>query len=216
MGSSFFSRVWHYIIAPDDIIYSVATVLLYPTLFAEVTALLWVSYQTGSFTLEAVRRHKARKRFDVDASATEIADARRAGDQLGVLSVLARFEYGPVVGPVARQLQDKGMTKLRALKCMGDAERVAMRQLDKTRLFIRIGPILGLMGTLIPISPALVGLAKGDTQTLSANLVVAFSTTVVGLLIGSVSYVISVARERFYAQDMADLEYVLERLGRVQ
>ena len=67
------------------------------------------------------------------------------------------------------------------------------------------------MGTLIPISPALVALAQGDTQTLSANLVVAFSTTVVGLIIGGTGYICSIIRERMYAQDLADLEYVLER-----
>jgi len=69
------------------------------------------------------------------------------------------------------------------------------------------------MGTLIPISPALVALAAGDVKTLSANLIIAFSTTVVGLLIGAIAYLVSLARERAYTQDLSDLEYVLERAG---
>jgi len=73
--------------------------------------------------------------------------------------------------------------------------------------------MLGLMGTLIPISPALVGLAQGDVQTLSDNLVIAFSTTVVGLLIGGIGYVISTVRERTYLQDIGDIEYALEITG---
>jgi biopolymer transport protein ExbB/TolQ len=77
-------------------------------------------------------------------------------------------------------------------------------------MLVRLGPILGLMGTLIPISPALVGLAQGDVQTLSDNLVVAFSTTVVGLLIGAIGYVVSTVRERKYLQDISDIEYALE------
>ena len=79
-------------------------------------------------------------------------------------------------------------------------------------MLVRIGPMLGLMGTLIPIAPALVGLAQGDVQTLSDNLVIAFSTTVVGLLIGGVAYVVSAVRDRLYTQDVSDIEYVLDLL----
>ena len=77
---------------------------------------------------------------------------------------------------------------------------------------IRLGPILGLITTLIPISPALVGLAKGDVQTLSDNLVVAFSTTVVGLLIGGMGYLMTAVRERLYNHDISDVEYVLDTM----
>ena len=110
-------------------------------------------------------------------------------------------------------LSAQGVTRLRALKVLTDTEQVAARLLDRTRIFIRVGPILGLMGTLIPISPALVALAAGDVKTLSANLIIAFSTTVVGLLIGLFAYLVSLARERAYTQDLSDLEYVLERAG---
>ncbi len=78
-------------------------------------------------------------------------------------------------------------------------------------MLVRIGPILGLMGTLIPISPALVGLAQGDVDTLSNNLVIAFSTTVVGLLIGGIAYVITTVRDRYYRQDIVDIEYLFDR-----
>jgi biopolymer transport protein ExbB/TolQ len=64
------------------------------------------------------------------------------------------------------------------------------------------------MGTLIPLSPALDGLAKGDVTKLSENLRVAFSVTVLGLLIGAVAFAISLVRDRLYAQDLSDLEYV--------
>lgn len=209
----FAARVVHYLATPQDVIYAIASALLYPVLFIEVAALLYVAFQAGALTIEAVKRHRARKRFDVKALAKEIVAVRGTAEEPKAVRALKRFEYGPIVGPVARALVAEGVTRTDVLKLLGDAERAAMRRLDKTRVFIRIGPILGLMGTLIPISPALVGLAQGDTQTLSANLVVAFSTTVVGLLIGSIGYLVSLTRERMYAQDMADLEYVLEHLG---
>ena len=64
------------------------------------------------------------------------------------------------------------------------------------------------MGTLIPLSPALTGLANGNTTALSENLRVAFSVTVVGLLVGAVAFAISLSRDRMYGQDLSDLEYV--------
>ena len=77
---------------------------------------------------------------------------------------------------------------------------------------MRVGPLLGLMGTLIPLAPALQALADGDTQKLADNLTVAFSVTVLGLLIGGIAFVISIMRDRFYSQDISDLEYLLELL----
>ena len=64
------------------------------------------------------------------------------------------------------------------------------------------------MGTLIPLSPALTGLANGNTTALSQNLRVAFSVTVVGLLIGAVAFGLSLSRDRMYGQDLSDLEYL--------
>ncbi|HYZ80431.1 MAG TPA: MotA/TolQ/ExbB proton channel family protein, partial [Solirubrobacteraceae bacterium] len=75
-------------------------------------------------------------------------------------------------------------------------------------MLVRAGPALGLMGTLIPLSPALTGLANGNTTALSQNLRVAFSVTVVGLLIGAVAFGLSLSRDRLYGQDLSDLEYI--------
>jgi biopolymer transport protein ExbB/TolQ len=75
-----------------------------------------------------------------------------------------------------------------------------------------MGPALGLMGTLIPLSPALVGLADGDVAVLSENLRVAFSVTVAGLFVGAVAFAISLVRDRLYGQDYSDVEYAAETL----
>jgi len=209
----FVSGIGYYLSAPEKIIFAVATALLYPVLFIEVGALLYAAYECGSVTREMYVRRRARKSLNIETTAAEMAVARAANDDAKMTAALDRFDFGPVVGPAARKLSAHGTTRVRALKVLADAEQAAIRRLDKTRVLIRIGPMLGLMGTLIPISPALVGLAQGDTQTLSTNLVTAFSTTVVGLLIGALAYIVSLIRERAYAQDLADLEYVLEHSG---
>src|SRR6201997_2574005 len=93
-------------------------------------------------------------------------------------------------------------------KALADFDFDSQRRLARTRLLVRAGPALGLMGTLIPLSPALTGLANGNTAQLSHDLRVAFSVTVVGLLIGAVAFALSLSRDRMYSQDLSDLEYL--------
>jgi biopolymer transport protein ExbB/TolQ len=71
------------------------------------------------------------------------------------------------------------------------------------------------MGTLIPLGPALSGLSSGDMASLAANLVVAFTATVVGLLISGVAYGVGLARRTWYSRDLTDLEFVAQRLAGV-
>ena len=101
-------------------------------------------------------------------------------------------------------------TRIERLLQEYDAE--SGRKLGNTRLLIRVGPMLGLMGTLIPLGPALLGLSAGNIEQLANNLVIAFTSTVVGLLIGAVSLTVASVRQRWYSQDMDDMEYMAELL----
>ncbi|MDE7077919.1 MAG: MotA/TolQ/ExbB proton channel family protein, partial [Alistipes sp.] len=66
----------------------------------------------------------------------------------------------------------------------------------------------GLMGTLIPMGPALVGLAAGDIASMAYNMQVAFATTVVGLFASAVGFITQQIKQRWYLQGMTDLEFV--------
>jgi hypothetical protein len=68
----------------------------------------------------------------------------------------------------------------RISKRLADYEYRHLRSLERTRILVRFGPALGLMGTLIPLSPRLSGLAHGNVTALTSNLQVAFSVTVTG------------------------------------
>lgn len=85
-------------------------------------------------------------------------------------------------------------------------------RLDRLLLGIRLGPILGLAGTLIPLGPTLLALTKWDLSALSSQLVIAFNATIVGLFIGGTCYAIHLVRRRWYRADLTDLEYALPRL----
>lgn len=80
--------------------------------------------------------------------------------------------------------------------------------LDKSRRLIKFGPMLGLMGTLIPMGPALVGLASGDISAMAYNMQVAFATTVVGMVIAAIGIANLQINERYYAYTINDLDYI--------
>ena len=84
------------------------------------------------------------------------------------------------------------------------------KRLDRVRLLVRAGPGLGLMGTLIPLSPALAALGNGNAQVLADELQTAFAITVVGVAIGLIAFTVALFHERFYSRDLADLEYLRE------
>lgn len=81
-----------------------------------------------------------------------------------------------------------------------------------TDIVAKIAPMFGLMGTLIPLGPGLMALGQGDTKTLSGSLLIAFDTTVAGLISAAVAYAISFVRKRWYEQYMVGLETIMETI----
>jgi len=112
-------------------------------------------------------------------------------------------------GPVSAHLD---LFSINLEKLLQKVEIMVSKRLERTRVMVRLGPMFGLMGTLIPMGPALIALTKGDVNTLANNLIIAFGTTVVGLLIGGVFYLISMVRTRWYKDDMNDIHYICEVL----
>ena len=76
----------------------------------------------------------------------------------------------------------------------------------------RIGPTLGLMGTLIPMGPGLAALGAGDVNTLANAIIVAFDTTVVGIGAGAVAYFVSKVRRRWYEEYLSNLDALADAL----
>ncbi len=84
--------------------------------------------------------------------------------------------------------------------------------LGKSRSLIKFGPMLGLMGTLIPMGPALVGLASGDFGTMAYNMQVAFATTVVGMVIAAIGVASLQINQRYYAYTINDIEFIYTKI----
>ena len=93
-----------------------------------------------------------------------------------------------------------------ARKLIENEENLTDKSLEVTDIITRIGPTLGLMGTLIPLGTGLAALGSGDVNTLSQSLIVAFDTTVVGIGSGAVAYVVSKLRNRWYEEYLSNLD----------
>ncbi|HHU96416.1 MAG TPA: hypothetical protein GXX67_04025 [Petrimonas sp.] len=91
---------------------------------------------------------------------------------------------------------------------LSEFENKAEKDLSLPRMLSKIGPILGLLGTLIAMSPALVGLSTGDISGMAYNMQVVFATTVVGLVISAVGFVTLQLKQRWYAAELNKLDYV--------
>ena len=87
-------------------------------------------------------------------------------------------------------------------------ENEAEKDVSLSKMLAKIGPVLGLIGTLISMSPALVGLSTGDISGMAYNMQVVFATTVVGLVISAVGLISMQFKQRWYAKDVNNLDYV--------
>ena len=145
-----------------------------------------------------------------------------------LLNALQTLEYPPEEtilqsGLLERQKQalltvcaQKALTPLKRESLAGElleAEKAHYELRVKiTDLVMRLGPMFGLLGTLIPLGPGIIALGRGDTYTLSTSLLTAFDTTIAGLIAAAVATVISAVRKRWYARYMGLLSSVMECL----
>ena len=90
-----------------------------------------------------------------------------------------------------------------------------VRITNRTDLVTRLGPMLGLMATLIPLGPGLIALGEGDPRTLADSLMTAFDATVIGLATGGLAFAISRLRKRWYEDYLSTLEVLMESLMEV-
>lgn len=89
-------------------------------------------------------------------------------------------------------------------------EQMAAKRIERTDFLTRIAPMLGLMGTLIPLGPGLAALGDGNLDILTTAMSVAFDTTVLGLLVGIIGFVAGRLRRRWYELTFTAMENSIE------
>ncbi|MBI5309588.1 MAG: MotA/TolQ/ExbB proton channel family protein [Actinobacteria bacterium] len=194
-----------------DAVNEVAKGLRYPVLILALLALALVAYELGRLAVEAFQRSQ-RTKEPFDQLSRRAQHTAWSGDSAGAQAILNEYAYNGALkqAAVATMFAQNPVDAQRSLV---DYDLYVSKRLDRVRLLVRSGPALGLMGTLIPLAPALAALGEGDAKVLADELQTAFAITVVGVAIGLIAFGVAVVRERYYTKDLADLEYLREIRG---
>ncbi len=186
-------------------IYLIASSLFYPVLFLLVVLTVWILIYGGSFFaewLERVRLFKYQPE-DLPKIIKEPDDRRIFSHRVNYyIENLRRILVNPgesIEVVVENILQEKTLS--------------LWKSLDRARMVIRVGPSLGLIGTLIPMGTGLAALSQGDMTKLSTDLVIAFTTTVVGLAVGITAYFFYTIKRRWIEEDIKNIELATEILA---
>ena len=163
----------------------------------------------------AIAEYTSRRKVPVGTIRDLIYDINRAESVDALKNVIANAKI-----PKA---QKRALDEIASSSELGEASREAlarklfefeeektMNTLQKTDIITRIGPTLGLMGTLIPMGPGLAALGAGDINTLASSLTVAFNTTIVGIGSGALCYFIGKVRSGWYDRYLSDLDALID------
>ena len=190
----------------SDILYWISTGLLVPDIVLLIVlfgrALLLVGSFYGQYL--SIRKTEALLRNELNAltpaTVMELADTLPEKSSSLVISYI-------------RQVLQAHESPAQIQRLLANFEIAADKDLAISKTLTKLGPILGLMGTLIPMGPALAGLASGDMASMAYNMQIAFATTVVGLVAGAVGFLTQQVKQRWYLQDMTNLEFLSELLN---
>jgi biopolymer transport protein ExbB/TolQ len=182
-------------------IYLISSSLLYPVLLLLVLLTLLIIVYAGSFLAEWLERARLQPCPPQQLPAilvsgkSSTAVSHRVNHYIRTLQQIEKNKSGGEVA-VENLLQE---TTLRLWKSM-----------DRLRILVRAAPSLGLIGTLIPMGTGLAALGQGDMTRLTTDLVIAFTTTVVGLAIGTVAFFLYTIRRRWIEEDIKNMELATE------
>ena len=196
----------HYI---SDILYWISTGLLVPVIVLLILlfgrALLLIGSFFGQYL--SVRKTEALLKQNFDAL-----------DGNNVTTLAERLPNGQkslVVSYIRRMLEHKD-SEAHLQKLLSDFEIASAADLATSKTLAKMGPMLGLMGTLIPMGPALVGLSTGDIASMAYNMQVAFATTVVGLFSAAIGFITGHVKARWYQHDSVNLQFLADLLTEKQ
>lgn len=131
-----------------------------------------------------------------------------AGNLSELSGRLPKSNRSPFIDHLDDLLTREGLTEDYVNYVISSYENVCEKDLSLSKLLTKVGPVLGLVGTLIAMSPALVGLSSGDIGAMAYNMQVVFATTVVGLVISLAGLVTLQYKQRWYTKDVALLDYI--------
>ncbi|WP_459189769.1 MotA/TolQ/ExbB proton channel family protein [Parabacteroides sp. APC149_11_2_Y6] len=156
----------------------------------------------GSFVNQYIQRAKQDKQLRLRMAGLDASSIRNFSEELN-------DEPDNLFNNTARSILSVSSTAT-ANRILSEYEIIADAELGKYKVLVKFGPILGLMGTLIPMGPALAGLSTGDISSMAYNMQVAFATTVLGLFSGAVGFILLQVKQRWFTSDLVYLDFLSE------
>ena len=190
----------------SDILYWISTGLLVPDIVLLIVLFGRALLLVGSFYGQYLSIRKTEALLRNELNALTPATVMELAEKLPEKSSSLVISY-------IRQVLQAHESPAQIQRLLANFEIAADKDLAISKTLTKLGPILGLMGTLIPMGPALAGLASGDIASMSDNMHIAFATTVVGLVAGAVGFLTQQVKQRWYLQDMTNLEFLSELLN---
>jgi biopolymer transport protein ExbB/TolQ len=181
---------------------------------APVMALLWVGifavlFASGAALMELVARRRERQGFDLEAWLRQGAVLDSQVERVRRLPQPLRELLDEVRSARGESLADGALENL-----LLEREERLRRSLNLPRALVKVGPSLGLLGTLIPMGTSLASLASGNLEAMAGQMVVAFTTTIIGLAIGTLAYVIATVRQGWLNEAVREQRYLAEHIAR--
>ncbi|NPE29123.1 MotA/TolQ/ExbB proton channel family protein [Methanococcoides sp. SA1] len=199
-----------------QLMYTASAALLYPVVILLLLAVATSLGLIGEFISEYAKRHRNVR--ELEKVGRSVQESVKASSLDNAAEKLHSLDQNQLVTSFAKDAGDYlKQNSISSIDWLSEEYEVRMtKRLEQTKILSTVAPMLGLMGTLIPLGPALIGLAQGDILQLANNLMIAFATTVLGLFAGVVGYVLTLVRKRWYWQDMADIDYLVDSMGSEQ
>lgn len=194
-----------------SLIHIISESLLTPVIILLVISVIIVLLAFGGIINEFISR-KAIKSKELEELIRNVSFSKDVSQMKDVIDKSNLFDYQKEVLNRIADNHDIGREARKALasELISDEETRLIKRTNKTDILVRVGPILGLLGTLIPLGPGLAALGSGDISTLAQALTIAFDTTVTGLSVGALAYVISKFKKQWYESDLIVTETIAE------
>lgn len=195
----------------SSFIHIVSESLLTPVMILIVVGLIVVILCIGGLINERISR-KAISSEELESLVRDVSFSQSHSEIEKHIEESNLFDFQKNVFVKIANNYDIGSEARKALasELISAEETKLIKSTNKTDVLVRVGPILGLLGTLIPLGPGLAALGSGDIVTLAEALTVAFDTTVTGLVIGALAYLVSKFKKQWYESDLIVLETIAE------
>jgi biopolymer transport protein ExbB/TolQ len=189
-------------------LFALGQVLRFP-----VMALLWVCvvasiFMAGHALVEFVGRRRERQGFNLHAWLKE-GSALATDERLRALPSHLR----QMLAAVEVELQQGTLVNGAFEHLLLEREERLRHSLAPSRMLVKVGPSMGLLGTLIPMGTSLASLATGNLEAMAGQMVVAFTTTIIGLATGTLAYVVAAARQGWVTESIREQRFLAERIA---